>query len=150
MKVQTEITINAPKEKVWAVITDIENASKTIQGIEKVEILNKPEKGVIGLKWKETRKMFGKEATEVMWITDAKANQFYQTRAESHGSIYKSKLAIEEKGAESILTMSFEGEAQSIGAKIMSGLMGWMMKGSMKKLLYKDLEDIKAKVEAEA
>lgn len=25
--------------------------------------------GLVGFKWKETHKMFGKEATEIMWIT---------------------------------------------------------------------------------
>ena len=65
--------------------------------------------GLVGLKWTETRLMFGKQATETMWITDAEENDYYQTRAESHGSIYISRLEIKDSGDGTELTMSFEG-----------------------------------------
>ncbi len=69
MKLKVEITINGTKEQIWKVITDIEGSVETISAIEKIEILEQPESGVLGLKWEETRTMFGKSATEVMWIT---------------------------------------------------------------------------------
>lgn len=43
--------------------------------------------------------------------------------------------------------MSFTSEAQTFFVKILSPLMGMMMKGSMKKLMRQDLEDIKKYVE---
>ena len=91
--------------------------------------------------------MFGKIATEVMWITAAKENDYYQTRAESHGAIYISKLQIEEKEGKTYLTMVFDGEAQSLMAKIMSVATGFLFKSATQKALQKDLEDIKAAVE---
>ena len=147
MKIQTEIVINATKEEVWHVITDIENSVNTIGAIERIEVLDKPETGVLGLKWKETRTMFGQEATEVMWITDAKENEYYQTRAENRGAVYVSRLALKEAGENTILTMGFEGEAQSFGAKLMSFLTGFMFKGATQKAIQQDLIDIKAAVE---
>ncbi|MGI9263993.1 MAG: SRPBCC family protein, partial [Gammaproteobacteria bacterium] len=69
MKVSTSIDIASPAENVWAVITDIENCVGRISSILDIEVLEKPETGFVGFKWKETRKMFGKEATEVMWVT---------------------------------------------------------------------------------
>ncbi len=113
MKVQVSIPIKASKESIWNVISDIENAEKNITGIEKVEVLEKPDDGLNGLKWRETRTMFGKEATEVMWVTDSEPNRFYKTRAESHGMIYVSTMEIESGEDHEVLTMSFEGEAQS-------------------------------------
>jgi hypothetical protein len=92
--------------------------------------------------------MFGKEATEIMWITDFVENEYYQTRAESHGSIYLSRLSIERVGENTKLTMSFSAEAQTFFAKIFSFSMGFLMKGSMKKALIKDLNDIKNHVES--
>ena len=148
MKISTSTTINAPKEKVWGIITDFEHAPTTISAIEKVEILEQPESGLLGLKWRETRVMFGKSATEVMWITEAEENGFYQTRAESHGSIYKSRMTVADTDGGTELTMSFEGEPQTTGAKVMSALMGFMFKGATKKAVAKDLADIKAKAEA--
>lgn len=41
-----------------------------VSGIISLNILHQPEDGLVGLKWEETRKMFGKEASETMWITD--------------------------------------------------------------------------------
>lgn len=147
MEARASIVINSNKEVIWAVICDIENSDKNISGIIHVEVLNKPKKGIIGLKWREARTMFGKEATEVMWITDAVTNQYYKTRAESHGAIYVSTLSIEPRGEACVLSMAFEGEAVSFGAKVGNFLMGKMMMKSTKKALLVDLEDIKRAVE---
>ena len=147
MKVQAKVCIDGTKENIWQVITDIEGSKKTIGAIEEIEILEKPVSGLSGLKWRETRTMFGKTATEVMWITDVKENEYYQTRAESHGAIYISRLQIEEQDNKTFLTMKFDGQAQSLMAKIMSVSMGFLFKNATQKALQKDLEDIKTVVE---
>lgn len=147
MEFKASIEINASKEKVWSIITNIENAKDHISAIQSIEVLEKSNDGLVGFKWKETRIMFGKQATEVMWITDAQVNDFYQTRAESHGAIYISKLSLGEKNNATELNMSFNGEPQTFGAKFMSALMGWMFKKATVKAIEKDLEDIKAAAE---
>lgn len=147
MKLKAEIIINGTKEQIWKVITDIEGSVETINAIEKIEILEQPESGVLGLKWEETRTMFGKSATEIMWITEAIDNEYYQTRAENNGAIYISRLQIEDMGGQTKLTMEFEGEAQSAAAKIMSFLTGFLFKGATEKALQADLKDIKSSVE---
>ena len=38
MIVETQITINGSKAAIWAVITNIKNASETISGIENIEV----------------------------------------------------------------------------------------------------------------
>lgn len=50
MLVEVEVTIHGSKEAIWAAITDIENASETIRGIESIEILEKPANWLVGLK----------------------------------------------------------------------------------------------------
>lgn len=147
MIIEAQVLINGSKETIWAVITDIENASKRISGIEKIEILEKPASGVIGLKWRETRKLFGKSASEVMWITEAKENEYYTTKAESHGMIYQCSLRISPQGSANSLTMTHKSEPQSLMAKLMAMSMGFMFKGMMRKLLLQDLNDIKKAVE---
>jgi len=147
MKVSASIPIKGTKEDIWSVITDIEHSEQNISAIEKIEVLEKSEGQLNGLKWRETRTMFGKEATEVMWITDSEPNKYYKTRAESHGMIYVSTLSIVSQGSNEILTMGFEGEAQSLMGKLMSTVFGGMMKSSTEKAMQKDLEDIKNVVE---
>lgn len=148
MEMSVSTDIEAPAETVWNIIADIEHAHETIEGIDRLEVLE-PATGpsIIGLKWRETRTMFGKQATEVMWITDAEDASFYETRAESHGAIYKSRLELEPNGNGTRLTMSFEATPETFGAKVMWVLTGWMAKGAMRKTLHKDLADIKTAAE---
>ncbi len=147
MNIVVDIDIEKPKEIVWSAITDIENWSQMISGIIKLKIVNKPEEGIVDLRWKETRRMFGKEASETMWITDAVENEYYCTRAESHGSVYTTKISLHEAENNTRLSMAFSAEAQSFLLKIVSACMGFFVKGSMTKLIRKDLEDIKTFVE---
>jgi carbon monoxide dehydrogenase subunit G len=147
MKLTIDIEIKAPKEKVWNVITDIENSVNTISGIDKIEILNKPKDTVVGLKWKETRTIFGKSATETMWITEATEYNYYKTRAESNGAIYQTILKLSEKENTTFLTMEFNSEAITIKGKIMAFIFGRMLNKTMNKLIKKDLIDIKTTVE---
>ena len=147
MKVRAEVEINASKEAIWNVISDIDKATERISAIEEVKVLHRPESGLVGLKWEETRLMFGKSAKEVMWIEEAVENSHYQTRAESHGAVYISGMRIEEAGDASKLIMEFEGEPQTTGARIMATLTGWLFKGATVKAIQQDLEDIKAHIE---
>lgn len=147
MLIKEAIAINAPVVKVWERITDIENSPQFISGINKVEILDKPSNGLKGLKWEETRTMFGKSATEVMWITDYEENKFYKTKAEGPGVIYISTLTVSKQDDKTHLVMEFETEISSIGTKILSGIMGIFFNGATKKAVRQDLLDIKASVE---
>lgn len=147
MKVSVDIDIAQSSNTVWTAITDIEHYSDVITSIIDLEILNQPESSLIGLKWKETRKMFGKEATETMWITDAAENQYYCTRAENHGAVYITRLSLTESEEATTLTMTFSAEAATIGLKIISAIMSVFVKKMMKNALQTDLEDIKKYVE---
>ena len=147
MQTQASIVITSNKEKVWQAIKDIENYQSMISAIMKINILNKPEEGLVGLKWEESREMFGKEAMETMWVTEAVENEYYCTRAENHGAVYLTRLSLQSQGDATKLTTTFTGEAETMVAKILSLLMGVFIKGSLKRALLKDLEDIKARVE---
>jgi len=147
--VEAQVTINGSKAAIWAAITNIENASETISGIENIEVLEKPANGLVGLKWRETRKLFGKSATAEKWITDAAENEFYKTRAESDGFVFLSTISISESSGGITLTSSHDSKPQGIVARLMSIPMGLLFKGVAKKALLQDLNDIKAAVEQE-
>ena len=148
MKAHAEVVIAAPRETVWSVVTDIQGAAATIKAIEKVAVLDTPPRGLVGLKWRETRTMFGKQATEVMWITAAEENSHYETRAESHGSIYRTRVLLAGRDGSTVLRMEFEGTPVKLGAKLAWGVMGFMLKGATRKALQKDLDDIKQAIES--
>ena len=149
MLVETQVTINGSKAAVWAVITNIENASEVISGIEKIEVLEKPASGLAGLKWRETRMLFGKPAAVEKWITDAAENEFYKTRAESDGFVFLSTLSISEGGGGITLTSSHDSQPQGIVARLQSIPMALLFKGVARKAILQDLNDIKSAVEQE-
>ena len=147
MLVEIHVTINGSAAATWAAITDIENAAKFINGIDKIEILEKPANGLVGLKWRETRMLFGKPATADKWITDAAESEFYKTRAESDGFIFLSTMRISQNGVGVMLSSSHDSPPQTLATKLMSIPMSMHFKGVAKKALMKDLLDYKAAVE---
>ena len=146
MTVEAQITINRNKTAVWTAITNIRHTAEIISGVEKIEILNEPENGLVGLKWRETRMYFGKPATIDKWITDAIENKFYKTRAEMDGFIFITTMTISENDDNIRLTSSHETKSQGIMAKIKS-LPMIFFRGMLKKTILQDLNDIKTAVE---
>ena len=149
MIVEAKVTINGSRAAIWAAITDIENAAKIMSGIEKIEILEKPSNGLVGLKWRETRMLFGEPAAVEKWITDAAENEFYTTRAQDRGVVFLTTLSISESSAGITLTSSHDSKPQGIIARLQSIPMGLLFKGVAKKALLQDLNDIKSAVERE-
>ena len=146
MKVVVKIEINAPIDKVFEYFSDVQKIGERIEGIKKVEILSKEKSGA-GLKWRETRVMFGKEATEEMWITAFSPPISYSVDAESHGMKYHSVYTFNEVGNGTTVEMVFEGTPVSVGAKLTAPLFNLVFKSSTKKALKKDMEDLKALLE---
>ena len=143
MLVEAQVTIDESKAAIWAAIINIENASETISGIEK------PANGLVGLKWQETRMLFGKLAIAEKWITDAAENEFYKTRAEDGGFVFLTTMSISESSGGITLTSSHDSKPQGFVAKLQSIPMGLLFKGVAKKAILQDLNDIKAAVEQE-
>jgi hypothetical protein len=144
---EARVTIDGSRAAVWSAMTDIESSPKIIRGIQSVEILERPATGLVGLKWRETRILFGKPAAVDKWITDAAPNEFYKTRAESDGSVFLSTMTISESGGIVTLSSSHVAEPQGALARVLSIPMGLLFKGMATKALQQDLDDIKAAVE---
>ena len=143
MIIQTAVLINAPVADIWNRITDIEHAGEIISAIDTIEVIEKPASGFTGFTWKETRTMFGKEATEVMEVTEVRENEYYITRAASHGSVYITTVAIRETAEGNELSMALNSEPQTAGGKIMTFIFGFLFKGATRKAIFQDLLDIK-------
>ena len=140
--------INAPCERVWAVVTDFDNIASNITAITDAIVLERADAGIIGLKWQETRLMFGKSATETMWISSAEEGRWYETTAHNCGSIYHSKILLKEHDGGTHLSMSFSATPETLTAKVFS-LLGFMFSGAIKKAFQEDLKDIKRVCESE-
>ena len=147
MIVEVQISINASRAAVWAAITDIENAAKTIGGIDDIEIVEKPAAGLVGLRWRETRMLFGKPATAEKWITEAVENETYTTKAESDGFVFLCIKRIADTSGGTTLAETHVSQPQGMVAKLMSVPMSLLFKGVAKKAVMQDLLDIKTAAE---
>ena len=146
MIVDAEVTIQGSKAAVWAVMADIENAATIIKGVDKIEIVEKPANGLVGLRWRETRMLFGESATVEKWITKATENEFYETRAEDNGFVFTATMRLSEGNGGVTLTTAHLTEPQGFVAKL-KALPMFLFKGVIKKALLEDLNDIKSAVE---
>src|SRR5262249_61466560 len=88
MIVEAQVTIKGSRAAIWAAISNIENAPETIRGIDKIEILERPANGLVGLKWRENPLLFGKAATPDKGSTDAAENEFYKNKKKRNGFVF--------------------------------------------------------------
>jgi hypothetical protein len=146
MRVEAQVTISGSKAAVWAALTDIERAEAMIRGIEKIEVLERPASALVGLKWRETRMMFGKPATVEKWITDATESAF-ETRAEDGGYVFLTTNRIEERDGAVTVTSCHETKPQGFVASL-KAMPLFLFKGTIKKAILEDLNDIRSAVEA--
>ena len=141
-------SIGAPSERVWEIICDLDGAPQRLSRIVAIEHLSGPKFGV-GTRWRETRIMFGREATEELAVASIDPGRAYTAVAESHRTKYHSELRIESRAEEaSVLTMTFSAEAQSLGTKVMAATIGRLFRRATKKALAQDLAEIAAAAES--
>jgi carbon monoxide dehydrogenase subunit G len=140
--------VNAPASTVWTIITDLEESVNTISSIEKVEILAGEEFG-IGTRWRETRTMFGRQATEVMEVTEITDGESYVVIARPDSANYRTVMSILPTGETAcVLSMEFGANPKGTMTRFMGATMGKMFSGATRKALAADLDDIAAAAEA--
>jgi carbon monoxide dehydrogenase subunit G len=147
MKIIQSITINAPIDHVFKTFTNIDTAAKTLTGIKQMGLIEGPAQMEVGTKWKETREMMGKDSTEVMWVSELTKNKSYTVDAESHGTKYRSTYEFTEKNGSTTVHWEFEGIPQTFAAKLMS-IIAFPFMGPLKKMMFKDMEELKAACES--
>ncbi len=145
--VRIQQTIRAAPERVFRISTDLENLARNISGIDRVEVLTEGPPGE-GTRWRETRTMLGKQATEEMWCTGFEPPRRFVVEAESRGMHYRSEFLFEPDGPGTRVTVVFAGRPLSRLAKLLAPLAA-VMSGGVRKALERDLEDVKRLAEAD-
>ena len=133
---------------MFRLASDFPRAAGRIPDITKIEMLT-PEPVGVGTKFKETRKMFGKEATETMEVAEFDPPRSYKLHANSCGTIYEFRMTFTPEGNGTRLAASFTATPVSFWARIMLPMM-YMMSGVMKKCLLGDMNAIRTAAEQTA
>lgn len=128
--------------RVWEVVTDVDSWASVISGIKTVERLDDSSEFGVGTTWRETRVIFGKEATEEMTVTGVEAGRCYTVEAESHGANYTSVITLAPRDGGTDLSMTFSTIPTSYLATVLSKTLGKIFEGSTRKSLAQDLRDI--------
>lgn len=149
MSIRFEVkrTIGVSKEKAYTGLLDLDSAKNWMQGLVRIERL---EEGPlqVGSQWKETRKIFGKEASEHFEVVELNEPDKIVLRCDgTKGTTGKGEFLftfiIDSSGDHSEVTL--DGEIRGLTG--LSKLFGKMMAGTFKKACAKDLDALKSYLE---
>jgi carbon monoxide dehydrogenase subunit G len=138
--------VEAPPETVFATAADFARAAEFVRGIAKVEMLTDGPVGV-GTRFRETRIMFKREATEEMEVTAFDPPRSYALGCENHGCRYHTEITFTPNGSGTDVEMVFDATPLTVLAKVMAVAMSPMMK-KLAEECGKDLDDLKQAVES--
>ena len=124
---------------------EVERWSDIIEAIERVEVLT-PGPVAVGTRFRETRTMFGKRATEEMTVAELDPPRRLVLTAHNHGTAYRAEHLFEPQDNGTRLTLIFVGEPQSLLARVFSPI-GYMMLGTLRRQLASDLADLAREAE---
>jgi carbon monoxide dehydrogenase subunit G len=141
--------VNAPAEKVWAVISDIPGSATTLSGIDSIQMLSDGPYGE-GTRWKETRTMMGRSETVEMWVAQAEPPRSTTVKAVQGGADYTSRFTLAERDGGTDLTVTFGAEIRNPSrmGKLAMALFGKLGMRITSRALARDLADIAAKAES--
>jgi hypothetical protein len=140
--------IDASPHAVFDLFSDLDHVAEHVKSIKKIERLTPGPVGV-GTRFRETRVMFGREATEEMYFTAFEPPRLYEVRCQTCGAEYQSVYTFRPDGAGTVVDVKFEAKPISLFAKLMTPL-SFLMVGGMKKCMDQELEDLKKVAESQA
>ncbi|MFG3505826.1 SRPBCC family protein [Streptomyces sp. NPDC047821] len=146
--VTAERHIAAPRDRVWEALTDLHGMPGTLSGVTRVEVLTEGPFQT-GTRWRETRRMFGKEATEELYVTACQAPSRYVVEADSRGTHYVSEFTVRETApGRTLVRSSFSARPPSGGiGGLLARLLGGIGRRAVAKAVERDLADVAAACE---
>jgi carbon monoxide dehydrogenase subunit G len=124
--VVVERRVGACQDRVRRTLTDAESMPRVLSGVDKVEVLSEGPFGV-GTRWREARRMLGKQAAEEMYVTASEPPLRHVVEADSQGTHCVSEFALRADGSDATaVRMTFSvvpgGGVAGPPAKVFGGL----------------------------
>jgi carbon monoxide dehydrogenase subunit G len=140
--------VRAAPEDVWSVITDVEHAAQTLRGVSRVELLDGPGYAV-GTRWRETRKMFGKDETQTLEVAACDPPRSTTVTSRSAGVEYRSVFTLEPVDEGTLVSVCFGASHPdpNLLQRLTFAVFGHVGSAITTRLLSQDLADIAASAE---
>lgn len=140
MQIRVEAIAEASLQVAFATAIDIAAWPAFVSGVQGVELLTPGPIGA-GTRFRETRAMFGRTASEEMTVTEIEAPRRFLLTALNHGTAYRVEHRFEAEGAATRLVLVFEGRPVTLAARLLMPL-GLLFRGSVRRQLEGDLADL--------
>lgn len=141
--------VDAPRTVVWDVLTDLDHAPQVMEAIARVERVDGEGFG-LGTRWRETRTMFGRDATEEMEVTAIDPPRGYVVEADGQGAHYRTEFTLDEDADGTQVTMTFGAEPRGVTGRLMAATVGRLFAGATRRAVAADLADVARASEARA
>lgn len=149
--------VNAPADKVWAVLSDIPGSAATLSSIDSIQMLTEGPYAE-GTRWKETRTMMRRAETVELWVAVCEPPALRgagivgttTVKALQGGADYTTRFALAERDGGTDLTVTFGAEVVKPTrlSKIVMAVFGPLGMRITRKALARDLAEIAAKAES--
>lgn len=146
MKFVVQEVIGAPRAVAFATAADVRAWPEHIGAIETTELLTREPVGA-GARFRETRRMYGRLASEVMTMAEFEPPERFVLTAFNHGARYRIEHVFEELKPGTRLTITFSARPITRAARLLSPF-AYLASGSLVRQVKRDLGDLKRAIEA--
>ena len=138
MQIAVKCFVETPPDAAFSTAIDISNWPRFISSVQSVELLT-PGPVAAGTRFRETRSMFGRQASEDMTLAQIEPPRRFLLTAFNHGTAYRAEHLFAPEAAGTRTTLVFEGQPATLLARLFAPL-GWLFLGSLKRQLELDLD----------
>lgn len=140
--------VQADPRRTFAAFTDFAGAPQHVSGIKRIELLTEGPVRV-GTRFRETRVMFNREATEEMEVTEFRPSESYSLGCDSCGARWSSRFVFTPEGGGTRVDLEMQCRPTTFVAWLMTP-MSWLMAGTMRKCVEQDMIDMQRVAEGNA
>lgn len=140
--------VDAPVELTFAAFTDLEHAAANVSDIVRIERLSKGPMHV-GTRWRETRRVLRREATENLEVSAFGRNEYYTVVSDSCGPVISSTFRFVRRGTATDVVLELDVSSTPLVDKLRSPVDRIMM-SAMRGCVQQDLDDLARAAEGQA
>lgn len=149
MQIEVTHDTSASVDAVWAVMTDLARWAQVLSSVSSIERLDDGDGFAAGTRWRETRRVRGRELSEILEVTGVDDDSSYVVEATSRGVDLVARMRVDPMppGARLSATFGSEGGRRR---RLMARTFGRAIERTVRATLEQDLRDIAAAAERRA